>query len=183
MNKKKLRLEVIKRRDELEKEYKVKADKIILEKIRESNLYKKSKNIFIYVGFGSEINTLDYIKIFIGDGKKICVPRTDLKNKVMCAVNIESIDELKISSYGIMEPSEDKEEMRKDDIDLVILPGVAFDNNGGRIGYGGGYYDRFLKDIIDTPKVALAYQIQIVDKIELEKHDIKYDFLITEKAE
>ena len=82
---------------------------------------------------------------------------------------------------GILEPIDDSIVIKKD-IDLIIVPGAVFDKDFNRIGYGGGYYDRYLEDIAyKNNKVVLAYDFQIVDKIEKEEHDVKVDIIITDK--
>lgn len=98
----------------------------------------------------------------------------------MKAIKLNSIDELKKNSMGILEPIDDSNYIEKENIDLIVVPGVVFDKECNRIGYGGGYYDRYLKDIKSKEnKIALAYDLQIVDKIESEVHDIKVDYIIT----
>ena len=169
MNKKEIRREVIAKRDLLKN--KSELDKVIEERLRNKKIYKNSKNIFIYLGFGSEINTIKYVEDFLDEGKKIIIPYTDMKNKVMHGIEINTLDGLKKNKFGILEPA-----------DLVIMPGVAFDRSGNRVGYGGGYYDKFLCEMSsDIPTIALAYNIQILKELPSEKHDIKVDMVITEK--
>ena len=181
MNKKELRKIMIEKRDNIYKEEKAVMDKNIIFSLKEKEFYKNSKNIFIYLGFGSEIDTMSYIQDFINDGKHIFIPRTDIKTKKMEAVEITSLDGLKENKYGILEPNDNKEEFYKNNLDLIILPGVAFDHSGRRIGYGGGYYDRYLEDIDKRIiKVALIYDFQLLENVPVEEHDIKADYIITE---
>ena len=181
MNKKELRKIMIEKRDNIYKEEKAVMDKNIIFSLKEKEFYKNSKNIFIYLGFGSEIDTMSYIQDFINDGKHIFIPRTDIKTKKMEAVEITSLDGLKENKYGILEPDNNKEEFYKNNLDLIILPGVAFDHSGRRVGYGGGYYDRYLEDIDKRIiKVALIYDFQLLENVPAEEHDIKADYIITE---
>ncbi len=176
MDKKEIRKNMISKRDNILKEAKEIMDKNIILKLKESEYYKKSKNIFIYLGFGSEIDTMSYIQEFINEGKHIFIPRTDIKTKKMEAVEITSLEGLKENKYGILEP-----EFCKNNLDLIILPGVAFDLVGKRIGYGGGYYDRYLENIDKKIiKVALIYDFQLLENVPAEEHDIKADYIITE---
>ena len=100
----------------------------------------------------------------------------------MDAVIIHSLDNLSKDKYGILEPDEDINPIEVDAIDLVILPGLAFDNKGGRLGYGGGYYDKYLSNISDNAvKVALCYDFQVIDTVPMEEHDICTDLLITDR--
>lgn len=182
MDKKILRNEMRQLRDSLNKEEKKYRDNILKEKLLNNDNYKKSKVIFTYLGFDSEINTKDYINSFLNDGKIVCIPRTNIKDKYMDAVIIDSLESLVKNKYGILEPSFDLKAIDKKKIDLVIMPGLAFDKYGGRLGYGGGYYDKFLATISkDVVKIALAYDFQIVDKIPMESHDIKANFVIVDK--
>ena len=180
MNKKEIRREIITKRDLIKN--KSDLDEKIEEKLRNNEIYKNSKNIFIYLGFGSEINTIKYVEDFLNEGKKIIIPYTDMKNKVMYGIEINTLDGLKKNKFGILEPTDGSEIFNKEDIDLIIMPGVAFDRSGNRVGYGGGYYDKFLSEInSDIPTIALAYDVQILEEVPSEQHDIKVGMVITEK--
>ncbi|SFU43861.1 5-formyltetrahydrofolate cyclo-ligase [Clostridium sp. DSM 8431] len=183
MDKKTLRKEILKKRGNISKEERTVFDNIIKEKLEGMDFFNKANNIFIYVGFGSEINTIDYINEFLKMGKRIFVPRTNEENKTMDAVEIKSLDSLvKSGKYQILEPSKEIKAAEKSDLDLVILPGVAFDDKGGRVGYGAGYYDKYLKGLSeDIPKAALCYDFQLIDKVPMEEHDVRADYIITEK--
>ena len=182
MEKKSLRKIIINRRDTMKKEIRREKEIVIKEELRNTLLYKKSKNIFIYIGYGSEINTSLIIEDMLDDNKCVLVPRIDSINREMQAIQINSLEGLELNRYGILEPSHSKKAFNRNEIDLIILPGVAFDDKGGRLGYGGGYYDKYLTNLNTfIPKVVLAYDFQILENIPLEEHDIKYDYLITEK--
>lgn len=179
MEKKELRKIMINKRNNMDKDEKENKDNIIKNKLMKSDYYKKSSMIFIYLAYGSEINTIEYVKEFLKDGKRICIPRTNLRDKTMEAVEINSLENLKKDKYGILEPDESIEAIKKEDIDLIILPGVAFDKSGGRLGYGGGYYDKYLNSCPDNiDKVSLCYDFQIVDKVPEEVHDVKANYVI-----
>src|SRR3989338_3616519 len=94
-----------------------------------------------------------------------------------------SLKEFKPKTFGILEPKESyQREFNPDKLDIVIVPGIAFDKNGHRIGYGYGYYDRFLKTIRkETLKIGLAYDFQLIEKIPEERHDVPVDIILTEK--
>ncbi len=94
---------------------------------------------------------------------------------------MKSWKELSIGSYGILEPRTEKiRKTRVEDIDLIIVPGVAFDKKGNRIGHGKGYYDRLL-DKTNATKIGLAFEFQLLKEIPTDKHDLPIDILITEK--
>lgn len=181
MNKKELREEVLNKRDKIVASDREEKDDIIISSLMNNKDYKNSKKIFIYIGFGTEINTLKYIDGFIKDGKEIYVPKVYLKRREIEAIRLTSLDMLERSKYGILEPIND-EIVDKEELDLIVVPGVAFDREGGRIGYGGGYYDKyFSRNNKTVTNIALAYDCQMVNKVPVEEHDVKVDCIITEK--
>lgn len=184
--KKQIRREKLKIRREMNIEEKSNYDKIIKDKFFESSFYKESENIFIYISYDSEINTKDIITRAIKEGKKIYVPRTEFSTKLMNAVRIENFDNLVESRYGILEPKKDEPFIDPNDLDLIVVPGVAFDKNGGRVGYGAGYYDRYFKRINSENKskiikLVLAYDFQLIDKVPTDEEDVLIDAVMTEK--
>lgn len=182
MEKEALRKDILKLRDKINLQEKEALDRRIKDFLMKEDIFKRCKNVFIYVGFGSEINTTKYIQEFLKLGKSVLIPRTEEKTKKMEAVQIYELYDLEESKYGILEPKKDKIAFKKEEIDLIILPGVAFDETGSRVGYGGGYYDIFLESLDKKiPKIALCYEFQIVKKINIKEYDIKTDFIITEE--
>ena len=182
MDKNILRKEILERRNYLELDNKSKYDKVIFEKLINSDIYKRSKKIFTYISFGSEVDTKEFIKYALSDNKEIYVPKTDKIKKEMVAIRISSLDNMSVDKWGILEPKTVEKDKIGEEFDLVIMPGVAFDRVGNRIGYGGGYYDKYISNKnIKCPKFALAYDFQIVDKIQVEEHDIKTEGVMTNK--
>lgn len=178
--KKVLRNKILEIRDSLNNNEKELMDNKIFNELINTDLYKRSINIFIYISFSNEINTRNIIEKAFKDKKNVFIPKVHKDDKLMKAIKLNSIDELKKNSMGILEPIDDSNYIEKENIDLIVVPGVVFDKECNRIGYGGGYYDRYLKDIKSKKnKIALAYDLQIVDKIESEVHDIKVDYIIT----
>ncbi|WP_315077982.1 5-formyltetrahydrofolate cyclo-ligase [uncultured Clostridium sp.] len=179
-DKKKLRREILKLRKEIDSEEKKNFDNIIHNKFLKSKFYSQCKNIFVYISYDSEIDTKILIRRALKDGKNIYVPRTNYETKLMEAIKIVSLENLTEDKHGILEPKENELATNLDNIDLIIMPGVAFDKNGGRMGYGGGFYDRYLnKCKKDIHKISLAYDFQVVDCIPMDKHDIRVDYIIT----
>lgn len=151
-------------------------DRKIISELVENDEYKKSHNIFCYVGMKEEINTSMFIEKALEDGKNISVPKVTGKI-TMDAVVIDSLDQMRpVKPYGILEPVCDKEKMDK--IDLIIVPGLAFDKQGGRVGHGAGYYDYFIKRHREAHTIALCYDFQLVDKVPEEEHDVKIEKVI-----
>ena len=182
VNKKNTRINILKIREALIEEDHDLKDNIIFEKLYNLDLYKNSNNIFVYINYKDEINTKKFINKALEEGKNIYVPKIYRDTKTMKAIFINSLDNLEKNSMGILEPKDDTLVIDKKDIDLIIVPGAVFDKNFNRIGYGGGYYDRYLEEIKEKDnKIALAYDFQIIDEIEYEDHDIKMDYIITDK--
>ncbi|KLE17124.1 5-formyltetrahydrofolate cyclo-ligase [Clostridium sp. C8] len=178
--KKILRNKILSIRDSLNRNEKEIMDNEIFNKLKNTELYKNARNIFIYISFSNEINTINIIKKALEDKKDVFIPKIYKTNKSMKAIKLNSFDDLRKNSMGILEPIDDSKYIEKENIDLIVVPGVVFDKDCNRIGYGGGYYDRYLKDIAyKNNKVVLAYDLQVIDKIENEKHDIKVDYIIT----
>ncbi|HAJ74635.1 MAG TPA: 5-formyltetrahydrofolate cyclo-ligase [Lachnospiraceae bacterium] len=151
---------------------------IIFRKIAQSNEYIMSSAIYIYVDHKNEVRTKDFIAKCWTDGKRVAVPR--VKGKDMSFYYIESMRDLEPGIKGIPEPKQDMEKADAADA-LVIMPGVAFDHERNRIGYGGGYYDRFMKKNPWLYSMAVAFEFQVFDEIPADEHDIKPSVLITEQ--
>lgn len=184
MNKKILRQELLKKRSSLTIDEVVDKSADIAELLFSTDFYKKSKYIMCYIDFRNEVKTEEIIRTSLENGKKIIIPISVVKTRQLILSQLLDYDkELESGTYGILEPK--KEFIRRvspELIDLVLVPGVAFDRRGYRIGYGGGYYDRFLPKVKrSTPKVALAFDIQMVEYVKKGRYDIPMDYIITEK--
>jgi 5-formyltetrahydrofolate cyclo-ligase len=146
------------------------------------NEYKESQVIFYYISYDNEVYTHDMIKNSLLEEKDIVVPFSDKKTRTLILSKLDKWEDLEIGSYDILEPK--KECMKKtsiDNIDLIIVPGVVFDKKGNRIGHGMGYIDNLLKDSNYRKHIGLSFELQLVDFIPKEKHDILVNKIITEK--
>lgn len=144
--------------------------------------FQESENICTYVAYHREVRTQEIMGAAFEMGKTVWVPKVEGKTMHFC--RIESIDELKPGIHGILEPAGDKRTDRNENIvggGLMIMPGVGFDCACHRIGYGGGYYDRYLEKYPEIRKIALAFEFQIFPEIPYEEHDIHPEIIITEK--
>lgn len=180
--KKSIRSHILDNRSKLGKiQHKIFSETII-NQIYESSFYKDAKTIMTFISFGDEVDTHDFIKRSMKDHKKVVVPITFPKTKEIKPSEILDFDELEIGFYNILTP---KEEFIRwidpKDIDLAIVPGIAFDRHGYRVGYGGGYYDRFLSKYSDIIKVGIAFDLQLIHSVPKEEFDIPVDIIITEK--
>ncbi len=148
----------------------------IISKLELQKEFREANRILCYISFDNEVYTHGLIKKYC-KSKKIAVPY--ISKEDIHLSYIHGWDELKAGTYGILEPSV-IERAEEKEIELAIIPGIAFDRNGNRIGYGKGYFDRLLKRM-NAVKIALAFDFQIVDAIATEKHDVKMDKIITDK--
>ncbi len=143
--------------------------------------YQGAKTVHCYVAWRNEVNTNQLIKDTLQTGRRVIVPVIDLSSHILLHSEIKGFDELKKGTFGILEPPKDRfRKVKISEFDLVIVPGVAFDLSGHRIGFGGGFYDGFLGSVKAT-KIALAYEFQIVDEIPTRAEDEKVDILVSEK--
>lgn len=143
------------------------------------------KNVYIYAGYGSEVRTDKIINYCLNNNKRVALPKViDANNSTMEFYEIYDLyNDVKIGYQGIMEPENNGN--KRNDIflpEIVIMPGVAFDECGNRIGYGKGFYDKFLREKMNDKMVlcALAFDLQVVEAIEADEHDIRMDMLVTE---
>ncbi|HYH02634.1 MAG TPA: 5-formyltetrahydrofolate cyclo-ligase [Bacillota bacterium] len=141
---------------------------------------REARVIMIYHSIKREVATLPIIETLIRQGKQValpvCTPERDLEARLIQSLT-EVID---TGKFGLKEPRQDAPTVAIADLDLIVLPGVAFDNTGNRLGHGMGYYDRFLARIDPRVfKLALAYDFQVVSQVPAETHDIKMDAILT----
>ena len=141
-----------------------------LSHLEEFTEFKKASMVFCYVSAGSEVKTLSLIAQMLKT-KRVAVPYCTDKEGNMIAVEIKSLDELKEGLFGISEPI-NPIEFSKKEIDFVIVPGIAFDKDGYRLGYGKGYYDRFLSDI-NPYKLGVCKKELYIEKLPHDEFDIK----------
>ncbi len=155
----------------------------IVSRLFESREYKKAGTVMFYASKEREVDTLPAIKRALEE-KIVVVPF--VSGDAIIPVRIRSLKELAPGSFGVPEPArevvgEKKNRISPGRIDLVIVPGAAFDEEGNRVGYGKGYYDKFLKKTRKAATIALAYEFQMVPGIPASGHDVTVQKIITEK--
>ncbi len=175
-------------RDGLTREDIIEKSGHIIKGVTATEMYQNAKNILTYVSTGSEADTFELIKISVSDGKCVYVPK--VYGREMLFIQIHSVDELSAGSFGILEPVKDEPVWRPSKVcdackekftDLCIMPGLAFDRDFNRIGYGGGFYDRFLADSDGIYRMALCFECQLFENLSAEDTDVKPDCIVTEK--
>ncbi|PMP67003.1 MAG: 5-formyltetrahydrofolate cyclo-ligase [Thermodesulfobacterium geofontis] len=144
-------------------------------------LYKKAKSIVFYFAKEKEVS-LEYLigKAFL-EGKKVFLPKTWLEEKTLTFHQIFSFADLKPGPFELLEPPSKNPELKPENFEILFVPGVAFDLEKGRIGYGGGFYDKILCKT-KAFKIGVAFSFQIFEKLPLEKYDQKVDIIVTEKG-
>lgn len=137
----------------------------------EEEKIKNSRVISVFVSFGSEIDTLELISALLDEGKRVVVPFIK-KDDSMVMKEITSLGDLSFTNkYAIKEPNGDAKEINKEEIDVMLVPGLAFDNNNYRLGYGKGYYDKYLMgSSIFT--IGIGYKEQLVDSLPINECDV-----------
>ncbi len=137
--------------------------------------YRNAKSVYGYLPYNQEVRTVPILQKALADGKRVAVPK--VYGDTMRFIWLEDLSKVEKSEMGIPEPVEDGP-VADDETALVLMPGVAFTEKGERIGYGGGYYDRFLAREPDHPTVALCYDFQIAESLPTEEFDIPVDTVL-----
>ncbi len=150
----------------------------IAEQLESQEVFQNAKSVLFYYSVQSEVSTLDLLSQFVKK-KSLFLPRL-YDEKTFMTPRFSSFDELEPNRYGVPEPPIPSEFNESPKLDLIIVPGVAFDREGNRLGMGKGYYDRFLENYDGVPKMALAYSEQVLDSVPKEPYDIGIDFIVTE---
>ena len=176
-----IRREMLGRRSALTPEAAEAMGEVIAGHLMGTDVYRRARCISCYVSVKKEADTHRLIRAALADGKRVGVPVTRAGGRLI-HVEIPSLSALEPASFGLLEPPASAgAEIPPADFDLVIVPGVAFDRLGNRIGQAGGYYDRFLP-LTSAPKVALAYDFQIAEDLPVDAHDVPVDILVTESG-
>lgn len=163
----------------------------ICRRVLEQPWYQAARTVMWYLHCRSEVRTLPTVAAELAGGKRIVVPYCTVDaegQKQLGLWHLQAIDELQPGMWNILEPPgerwlEPAKQVRAKDLDVVIVPGVAFDRHGGRLGNGAGYYDRLLQNVRpDAVLAAVCYEAQLLPQVAMERHDIYMDRVITEQA-
>ncbi len=155
-------------------------DEKITELFISSNLYKNADTILCYASLNDEINTDAIIKKALDDGKNVALPLCENSDGVMNFYIINGFDDLICGHFGVREPNVKKCKMLDDSSNsVIVVPGLCFDRCGFRVGYGKGYYDRYLQNF-NLYSVGLCYNNFIIDKVPADIYDKNVDFIVSE---
>ena len=180
MDKKILRKSLFEKRKALDKTQKAKWNKIISEKIINSDYFEKAEQILVFSSTENEFDTGFIIEECRFQNKTLYFPRCIDSDGYMEFFKVESPEDLESGMYGISEPESHCEKYNPKENDLIIVPCLSADRNCNRIGYGKGYYDRFLKDF-NGVSIAPCYYEMLWDEIPTDKYDIKINIIVTDK--
>ena len=175
MDKKELRRSIRERKRAMTSEEIVSRSQMLGLLFRQSEAYKNAKTIYGYLPYNQEVRTTFMLEQALKDGKRVAVPK--VYGDEMKFLYIEDLSLVEKGYAGIPEPIADGP-VADDTTALVLMPGLAFDREGHRIGYGGGFYDKFLADEPEHPTLALCYEFQMLEQLETEAHDIPVDVVL-----
>lgn len=183
-DKREIRRYVKEKKKFLTSEYITEYSKKMTELFCGTQAYKNAEIILSYLAYNTEINTDEIIKNAWKDGKTVAMPRVTGEG-LMEFFEITSFDQTEIGFCGIPEPKEEAHAVTELKEALMLMPGLAFGRDHSRIGYGGGYYDRYIEKAEEKgahiTKISLAYDFQIFDTLKVERYDKKVDLVISEK--
>lgn len=175
MNKKELRRHIREQKRAMTPELIAEKSARLGELFAASPLYQKATAIYGYMPYNQEVRTIPMLQQAIADGKRVAVPKCF--GDEMRFIWMEDLTQVEKGYAGIPEPIADGP-VADDEKALVLMPGLAFDPEGRRIGYGGGFYDRFLSQEPNHPTLALCYDFQMMDRLETEEFDIPVDCVL-----
>ncbi len=177
MDKKTLRKTIAAQKRAMSAEQIEQASERLAEKLYETEFYQNAQSIYGYLSYNQEVRTGHILRRALIDGKRVAVPK--VFGDEIRFIWMEDLTLVKTGYFEIPEPIAD-EPVADDDMALVLMPGLAFDHEGHRIGYGGGFYDRYLTMHPDHKLVALCYDFQLFDHLDTEEHDIPVDLVIAD---
>jgi 5-formyltetrahydrofolate cyclo-ligase len=163
---------------------------IICHKLRQHPSYQTASTVMIYLHCRSEVRTQAFVKTLLRTNKRIVIPyctQDKLGHNKLGLWHLDNLNELISGTWGILEPPKTKwddlsKQLHPEQLDLVIVPGVAFSPQGARLGNGAGYYDRLLNQVRrDCVLIGIAYEAQLFEEIQMDRYDIYMDFVLTEK--
>ena len=175
MDKKELRRSIRERKRAMTEEEIVSRSEKLGVLFAQSEAYKNAKTIYGYLPYNQEVRTVPMLEQALKDGKKVAVPK--VYGEEMKFLYLDDLTKVSKGYAGIPEPIADGP-VADDETALVLMPGLAFDPQGHRIGYGGGFYDKFLAAEPNHPTLALCYEFQLLPELDTEEHDIPVDTVL-----
>jgi 5-formyltetrahydrofolate cyclo-ligase len=173
---------VLQARDRLDERKRATFDKAILARLIDLPEVRSARTLMTYVTFRSEVDTRGLIDWALAAGKTVAVPRVRGPRDMEAYCLRDPRQDLVCGTWDIPEPCDGLDECAAQAIDLIVIPGAVFAADGGRIGYGGGFYDTYMHTLrSEVPRVALAFELQVIDELPREAHDLPVDAIVTER--
>jgi len=180
MPKSSIRRTILAHRRSLSEEQFRSASFVIQRSFLETEEFRRARGVVVYASIHKEVDTEEIVRVSLESGKKVAFPAVVHHGLVFREVS--ELSSLKRGTFGIMEPCSTHRHFELEEADIFVVPGIAFDLQGHRIGYGKGYYDKALHRLEGQGKlVGLCYDFQLVDRIAGEPHDVKMDLILSEK--
>jgi 5-formyltetrahydrofolate cyclo-ligase len=178
-----LRQEILRRREAIGSAARETLSEEIFGRVTALETFHYARIVLAYAHFGSEPRTNTFLQTILDDGKTLVLPRVEDRNLLALYAVTDPQSELVPGPWGIREPRPDAcVRVDPHSVDFVLVPGVAFDARGGRLGYGGGFYDLLIGGLRRRPAlVAGAFEVQVVERIPSEDHDARVDLVVTER--
>ncbi len=159
-----------------------KASRIIAGRIAESEEFRNAKTVFLYKAMPDEVDLSYLMQMPEADGKRFCYPRI-LGEGIMEVLQPEKTDGWRTGKFGIAEPDPDRAlHVDAEELDLILCPCTAFDEDGRRMGMGGGYYDRYLPGCVNAVIAAAAFETQKAQSVPADAYDVRMDIIFTERS-
>ncbi len=153
--------------------------KVITDLVHDLPAFRKAKAVMLYVALDEEVDTRRILKLAFEEKKHVLLPVVIQETQEMISAELIAPDQMKPGKYGIMEPEGWSSPFPMRDLDMVIVPGLAFDKKNNRLGRGKGYYDRFLSKLHSkVSTIGLAFDIQLTNELPVEPHDVKLDLVV-----
>lgn len=179
-----LRKNILSRRDALSEAYRQKSARTVASTLATLPESFGADTIAAFMSFGGELPLTSALTDFIEAGRRILLPKMHMPTRTMVFYAVEDFSTLVKNTYGILEPDPERHiSFPEETISCVLTPGVAFDASGYRLGYGGGFYDRFFAKLSPAvPRIGIAFELQYVSRIPRGVHDLPVHILVTESA-
>ena len=181
MDKKELRKKLKALRNNLTQEEVDVSSHLVAEKILACDAYRKAEHIMGYLAFGKELSVDEILKQALADGKRVYVPEIISQTEIR-AVELERFTDFAYDCFGIRSVSEPVKVCNPKILDLVLVPAVAYDRAGNRMGMGAGYYDRFLPQTENAIKIGVAYDALLQDELPYNEYDVPVPYLVSESG-
>ncbi len=181
MDKKLLREKFKALRESLSERQWLKYSQKICQNLIESPFFKESRKIAFYYPVNKEVNLLSVMEEALKEGKEIFLPITYIRGKRITFHRVLNLEELSPGAFGIPEPPPINPQLDSLSLELILVPGLAFDLQKFRLGYGSGFYDRFLKET-GARKIGVAFSFQVIERLPHDPWDVKMNYILTEKG-